>query len=902
MQNTPSTRPETDPRPDPMDRRAWHRTATRPVAVWLVGLVVLAFVHRWVPQSRWLLVHMFTLGMVTNSILVWGQHFTDALLRNGADEAGRRLQVRRIMVLNLGIALTATGMVGEWHWITVAGATVVGSTLAWYAVSLLSQVRSALPARFTPTVRFYAVAAMLLPLGAVFGGFMSFSQPEPWQGRLLLAHLFSNVGGFVGLTAVGTLVTLWPTVLRTKMEPAQDVAGRRALWTMLVSVLVGVVGALAGLRWLAGLAVLGYLAGLAIIYVPLVRCAVRKSPRDFPAYSIGAALVWLPAGLVWLAWKLFSTPRDLVAADVQGGTIALVAGFGAQLLFGAMSYLMPTVMGGGPSVVRAACAEMNRFGALRVAALNAALVTYLATDNSWTRALTSLIAFASLSAFVPLVVRMVKASVAARKAKAAAAAAPTTDAVAAPATSATPGAAHPAPKTQPAPKTHPAPKTQPAPGRRDLLEAAVGIGAVWGAAKLGQRMTTGGTTSTTSTKITPTGDTTTVDVHAAGMRFDPETVDVPLGDRLVINLVNDDPTMVHDLYLDSGATSGRVAPGASASVDAGVIAGPVEGWCTIVGHRAAGMVFHVTADGTSASGSGSSGASSRVVVDLTQAPGDDFQTRDAVLPAIATATTKALTLTVQEAVQEVAPGWTQVAMTYNGRVMGPVIGAHIGDTIDCHLANEGTMGHSIDFHAGTVSPDENMRTIEPGESLDYRFRVNRAGIWLYHCSTMPMSSHIAAGMYGAVVVPPKGIARAAREYVLVQQELYLGNHGEELDASKIADERPDLAAWNGHANQYVFAPLTAKVGERVRIWVLCAGPSRGVSFHVVGTQFDTVFKEGAYLLRPGNAEGGGAQALDLSAAQGGFVEMVFEEAGTYTFVNHSFVEMERGARGLIKVT
>jgi nitrite reductase (NO-forming) len=70
---------------------------------------------------------------------------------------------------------------------------------------------------------------------------------------------------------------------------------------------------------------------------------------------------------------------------------------------------------------------------------------------------------------------------------------------------------------------------------------------------------------------------------------------------------------------------------------------------------------------------------------------------------------------------------------------------------------------------------------------------------------------------------------------------------------------------------------------------------------VVGTQFDTVFKEGAYLLRPDNAEGGGAQALDLASAQGGFVEMVFEEPGRYTFVNHSFVEMERGARGLIEV-
>jgi nitrite reductase (NO-forming) len=88
----------------------------------------------------------------------------------------------------------------------------------------------------------------------------------------------------------------------------------------------------------------------------------------------------------------------------------------------------------------------------------------------------------------------------------------------------------------------------------------------------------------------------------------------------------------------------------------------------------------------------------------------------------------------------------------------------------------------------------------------------------------------------------------------------------------------------------------------VRLWVLAAGPARGISFHVVGGVFDTVFKEGEYLLRPENETGGGAQALGLAAAQGGFVELVFEEPGTYTAVNHSFVELERGARALITVT
>ena len=120
-----------------------------------------------------------------------------------------------------------------------------------------------------------------------------------------------------------------------------------------------------------------------------------------------------------------------------------------------------------------------------------------------------------------------------------------------------------------------------------------------------------------------------------------------------------------------------------------------------------------------------------------------------------------------------------------------------------------------------------------------------------------------------------------------------------VDALRLA-ENPDLVLWNGHANQYVHEPLTARVGERVRLWVLAAGPSRGTTFHVVGGQFDTVFKEGEWLLRP-NEHSGGAQALNLGPSQGGFVEMVFTEPGSYTFVNHSFVDAERGARGIIRV-
>src|SRR5690606_15249225 len=139
---------------------------------------------------------------------------------------------------------------------------------------------------------------------------------------------------------------------------------------------------------------------------------------------------------------------------------------------------------------------------------------------------------------------------------------------------------------------------------------------------------------------------------------------------------------------------------------------------------------------------------------------------------------------------------------------------------------------------------EVMRTIPPGESLVYRFRAARAGIWMYHCSTMPMSAHIANGMHGAVIIEPDSLPDVDRSYVLVQSEMYLGEQGGPVDVDKVNAETPDLVAFNGHANQYDHHPLAAKVGERVRVWVLNAGPNRASSFHVVGDQFDTVWNEG----------------------------------------------------------
>jgi nitrite reductase (NO-forming) len=110
---------------------------------------------------------------------------------------------------------------------------------------------------------------------------------------------------------------------------------------------------------------------------------------------------------------------------------------------------------------------------------------------------------------------------------------------------------------------------------------------------------------------------------------------------------------------------------------------------------------------------------------------------------------------------------------------------------------------------------------------------------------------------------------------------------------------PDFVVFNGVANQYVDDPLRVDVGTRVRAFVLNAGPTVDSSFHVVGTIFDTVTKEGVEL-RPGNAGSRGSQAVDLAPAQGAIIEFTTAEEGLYPVVTHAFNLVGRGALGFVQ--
>ena len=864
-------------------RSRWHLRANALVALWLLAAGIVAVVHRWVPSAEWLMVHLLLLGAVSTAILVWSAHFAEALRRHPLP-GGYRGQALRLAAHTLGSLGVLLGLVGNRTGLLVAGAVVVAGATVWHGVVLVVHARRGLGTELGWTAWYYVAAAAALPVGAGLGVVLARTGGE-LASRAYVGHVAAMLLGWVGLTVVGTLVSLWPTMLGTGIVGGAIQAARHGLVILSGAVVVQVGAALLGVRALFVVGLLGYAAGLARTAWPLVAQARVRSPHTFAARSVGAAQLWLLGSV--LTWAVLAATAESWAVAEQGlGALLgpLAAGFAGQVLLGSLCHLGPMILGGGPTAVRAARAVVERGAGARLVLVNGGLLLFALPAPSLVRVTASILA---LLGGAWTLVLIVAAAVASRRARATAPTGPTT--------------------VRPAEVLAASRRTPHGSGIAAgvvlLLAVALSVGADPAAVGLGASADAG---------VVPTGEVVEVTVEARDMRFEPSSIEVDAGDELVLVVTNVDDT-VHDLVLDSGDASGRIAPGATVRLELGVVGRSMSGWCSIAGHRQMGMTCDVLVRGEAVVPSSDDGgarhehaAAPARTVDLGGDPGPGFKAVDARLKPAPAADVHRHTLTVSEQVMAVAPGVTQSLWTYNGSVPGPTLRGKVGDRFEITLVNDGSLGHSIDFHAGALAPDEPMRTIEPGESLTYSFTATRSGIWMYHCSTMPMTMHIANGMFGAVIIDPPALPEVDREYLLVQSEYYLGPEGEVADSAKILAEAPDAVVFNGYANQYGHEPLEARVGERVRFWVLDVGPNRSSAFHVVGGQFDTVYAEGGWTLGGPHGAGGdptgGSQVLGLHPAQGGFVELEMPEAGHYPFVSHLMLDAERGAHGILRVT
>lgn len=257
------------------------------------------------------------------------------------------------------------------------------------------------------------------------------------------------------------------------------------------------------------------------------------------------------------------------------------------------------------------------------------------------------------------------------------------------------------------------------------------------------------------------------------------------------------------------------------------------------------------------------------------------------------------------------------AMTYNGSIPGPAIVVHQGDYVDVTVVNPKTnrYTHSIDLHAATGKAGGAEETlVAPGERKTWRFRADKAGVFIYHCAPGGVMTpyHVASGMSGAIVVLPRDGLKDAhgnpvrydRVYYIGEQDFYAPDAaGDEKLALKQSLEKmralkPTHIVYNGAIGSLTGEnALTARVGERVLFIHMSA--NRDTRAHVIGEHADLFWPLGSFSATPIPD----AETWPIPAGSAVAALVTFDEPGVYTYINHNLIEgVMYGAAAQIKVS
>lgn len=302
-------------------------------------------------------------------------------------------------------------------------------------------------------------------------------------------------------------------------------------------------------------------------------------------------------------------------------------------------------------------------------------------------------------------------------------------------------------------------------------------------------------------------------------------------------------------------------------------------------------------------------------------------------------------LTGESVTLPIMGGKTYNAMTFSGQVPGPTLRVTQGDVVKMTLeipADEVT-GHGNDMHASQMSAG-NFESVNPGETSQYCYIAESAGVFKYHCSGVKlvgMDQHVLSGMYGIAIVDPingykklmvektkvengkvsldrKFYDADALEFQLQYNQLYLTPEGN-YDAGAMFQHHntatvvngmqfgyvPNMAhnllvkgdtnknifvaqPWNGlEHKQYQSQLLFVENDQHVRLFIENHG-NEPLFFHIVGEILDRVTQ--------GNrVQSAATETWLLGGSQNMIVDLVFDEPGAYAAVNHDYAAIYTGA-------
>lgn len=203
---------------------------------------------------------------------------------------------------------------------------------------------------------------------------------------------------------------------------------------------------------------------------------------------------------------------------------------------------------------------------------------------------------------------------------------------------------------------------------------------------------------------------------------------------------------------------------------------------------------------------------------------------------------------------QLSPGRVVQAMTYNGGVPGPLIEAHVGDTLVVHFTNHLAEPTTIHWHGVRVPAEmdgapHSQHPVAAGGSFEYRFTLPDAGTFWYH-PHMNEARQMELGLYGAIVVRGPDEPTVDVEGALVLDDVLLGDDGQIAPAGDLLEihsgRDAGLQVINGHAG----ATLAMRAGQRQRWHIVNAGSARFYRLALAGHRFTVIGTDGGRLATP----------------------------------------------------
>lgn len=387
------------------------------------------------------------------------------------------------------------------------------------------------------------------------------------------------------------------------------------------------------------------------------------------------------------------------------------------------------------------------------------------------------------------------------------------------------------------------------------------------------------------------------------------TLNAAVGDLVTIT-ITDEVGETHNLYVDgyNVLASDVSSIGASATVSFGANQqGTFAYYCAIPGHRQLGMEGKIVVG--SGAGNGTAGLPP---IGPEVLPVNDIIRNATDVPPPITRTTSAtvdIWLNATELNGQIEPGVSYLYWTFNGKVPGPFFRVLVNDTVVVHFRNEASsmMNHSVDFHA-VMGPGGGMAASmsAPGTTHVFSFKALVPGLFLYHCGTPDVPTHIANGMFGLILVQPATpLPPVDKEFYVVQSELYtkwpihtLGN--QLFDGQKLMNLDPTYFVFNGAFKALTGShQLTGSVNQTVRIYFGVGGPNFISSFHVIGEIFERAWQYGDLSDPPLR----GVQTLLAPPGGTAVVDLLLAYPGNYILVDHALTHaVDMGAVGILNVT